>query len=138
MRAAFPEHLRGHLRLVRFLRGDDELLGVYRRHSIYVVPSFFEGQPLTMLEAAASGLAIVTTGICGMKDFVEDDVNGLLVAPGDSEGLTRAIGALVDDPARAGRMGANARVRARSFTWRSTAEKFVNAAERAAAHRRRD
>jgi glycosyltransferase involved in cell wall biosynthesis len=133
VRAAFPERVRGRLRLVRDIRGDAALLDVYRRHAIYVVPSFFEGQPLTMLEAAAAGLAVVTTGICGMKDFVERDVNGLLVEPGDPEGLERAIGALADDSERAARLGAKARERARAFTWRSTAEKFVEAAERAAA-----
>jgi glycosyltransferase involved in cell wall biosynthesis len=39
------------------------------------LPSYFEGQPLTMLEAAAMGLAILTTNICGMADFIENGIN---------------------------------------------------------------
>jgi glycosyltransferase involved in cell wall biosynthesis len=131
--AAFPERLRSRIRLVGPLDGEDSLLRIYREHAIYVLPSYFEGQPATMLEAAAAGLAIVATSVCGMKDFLEPGTTGLLVEPGDPESLARAIGDLADDRARAARLGARVRERARTFTWRNTTERFLNGAERASA-----
>jgi glycosyltransferase involved in cell wall biosynthesis len=51
-----------------------------------VLPSFYEGQPLSMIEAATQGLAIVTTNVCGMKDFLTHEVDGLLLPVGDCAG----------------------------------------------------
>jgi glycogen synthase len=61
---------------------------LYAQHDIFVLPSFVEGMPLVLLEAMASGLAVVTTESSGMTDLVEDDHDGLLTISGDSDSLT--------------------------------------------------
>jgi glycosyltransferase involved in cell wall biosynthesis len=112
-----------------------DLIDVYQQNAILVLPSYFEGDPLVLVEAAALGLALITTNVCGMADFVEPNVNGLTVAVGDTPGLTRAMARLVDDPATVRRLGAEARRRAAGQTWGRAAAKIERAYE--AACRRR-
>ena len=57
----------------------EDMPAVYAAHDIFVFPSLVEGMPLTLLEAMATGMPVVTTNTCGMSDVVEDEFNGLLV-----------------------------------------------------------
>ena len=84
-----------------------------------------------MIEAAAFGMAIVTTGICGMADFIRDGQNGLLVKVADPEDLAAKVESLVRDPALAGRLGDAARQTAREHTWARSAQTILQAYERA-------
>ncbi len=70
-----------------------------------------EGLPRTLLEAAACGRAILTTDVPGCRDLVRGGVEGLLVAPGDVEALSRAILALAREPTWVKTMGEAARDR---------------------------
>jgi glycosyltransferase involved in cell wall biosynthesis len=71
---------------------------VLRRATIVVLPSFYpEGVPKVLLEAAASGRAIITTDTPGCREIVRHRVNGLLVPPRDATAVTRAIEELLGD-----------------------------------------
>ena len=78
--------------------------------NIVVLPSYREGLPKILLEAAASGCAVVTTDVPGCRDAIKPDLTGLLVPVRDSVALADAIEKLVDDPmlrlqmAKAGRV----------------------------------
>jgi glycosyltransferase involved in cell wall biosynthesis len=78
---------------------------------INVLPSFYEGFPLTTLEAMASGMPTVATNVGGIPEAIEDGVSGLLVPPGDSPRLAEALSLLLRDPGRRVRMGQAARAR---------------------------
>ena len=80
---------------------------------LYVSASHWEGLPVAMLEAMAAGLAIVATRV-GDVPRVLDASSGVLVSPHDPIGLTRAIAALLADPARREQIGAAARARVRA------------------------
>jgi glycosyltransferase involved in cell wall biosynthesis len=54
---------------------------------IFVLPSFFEGSPTALLEAMASGKAIVASDLRSIREIIKDEYNGLLVKPGDKESL---------------------------------------------------
>ncbi len=73
--------------------------------SVYVLPSYREGTPRTVLEAMALGRAVITTDAPGCRNTVVDGENGLLVPVGDSDALYRAMRRFVEDPALAARMG---------------------------------
>ena len=76
---------------------------------IAVLASQREGMPLSLLEAAAWGRAIVTTTVDGCPEIVEGGRAGVLVPPGDVGALARELKALVDDPDRRIRLGERAR-----------------------------
>jgi glycosyltransferase involved in cell wall biosynthesis len=79
---------------------------------IACLPSYREGLPKSLLEAAAAGKPIVTTDVPGCRTVVHDGVNGLLVPARDAHALARAITRLVEDPQLRARLGRSGRQRA--------------------------
>ena len=79
---------------------------------IYVLPSYREGVPRTLLEASSMSKPIVTTNTVGCKEVVEDGVNGFLVPIKDSEILIQKINTLVKDPTLRLEMGKRGREKA--------------------------
>ena len=77
--------------------------------SVYVLPSYHEGMPRTVLEAMAMGCAVVTTDAPGCRETVISGVNGLLVPVGDAHALAAALETLICSPARVEAMGAASR-----------------------------
>jgi phosphatidyl-myo-inositol dimannoside synthase len=107
---------------VHFLSGvtDAELPLVYALADIYVGVSRLtardvEGFGIALLEASASGKPVVAGRSGGMPDAVREGETGLLVDPEDETSVVRAIESLLDDPARARRLGAAGRAAAESF-----------------------
>ena len=84
----------------------DEIL---RLSDIYALTSDSEAFPNVVLEAMATGVAVVATDVGSVGEVVEDDVNGLLVHPGDVDGLSRALSRLCDDREYAGRLASRGR-----------------------------
>ena len=78
---------------------------------IVLIPSRSEGLPVALLEAMAYGRAVVATAVGGIPDVLRDDVDGVIVAPGEGDAFVAAVAALVDDPARVVRLGGSARER---------------------------
>ena len=86
----------------------------------------FEGFGLTLLEASASGTAVVGTDNCGVADAIVHGETGLVVSQANvTEELPRALLDLLLDPARASRMGANGRDYAKTQSWDSVAERVI-------------
>lgn len=79
---------------------------------IAVLPSYREGLPKTLIEAAACGLPVVTTDVPGCREVVTDQVDGLLVPVRDARALALAIKRLHLDPTWARQLGRAARDRA--------------------------
>lgn len=97
---------------------DDVLFDAYAAADIVVVPSLTETFPLAVLDAVAWGKAIVATRVGGIPEIITDGENGLLVPAGDTRALTRALFALLEDPALRRRLAAQARsVDIERFSW---------------------
>lgn len=79
-----------------------------RRAGLYVLPSVNEPFPMSVLEAMSLGLPVVITDSCGLAPFVRDASAGVVVDSSRDQ-LERAVGGLLDDPARRAEVGANAR-----------------------------
>ncbi|MBM3489285.1 MAG: glycosyltransferase family 4 protein [Alphaproteobacteria bacterium] len=85
---------------------------VLRQASIVCTPSYREGLPRGLIEAAASGLPIVTTDVPGCREIVEHEATGLLVPARDAPATAAALGRLIADRALCQRLGAEGRRRA--------------------------
>ena len=108
---------------VRLLGVQSDVPGLLRASDLFVLPSLYEGMPLSLLEAMAAGLPVVATAIPGNRDLVVQGETGLLVPYGDSDALGKAILGLLDDPGRAGAFGEAGRRRAqKQFSLDKTAE----------------
>ena len=79
-----------------------------RQLDIFVLPSLSEACSNALLEAMASGRAVVATRVGGTPALVEDEVTGLLVPPGDPAALAKAILRLIEEPALASALAARA------------------------------
>ena len=101
-----------------------EMPGLYAKHDIFVFPSLVEGMPLTLLEAMATAMPVVTTNVCGMADVVEDGVNGLLIPPADAESLSAVVERLCSSVDLRKQLGRNAQETMRHFTWEQAAQKL--------------
>jgi glycosyltransferase involved in cell wall biosynthesis len=112
-----------------------------REFDVYVLTSFSEGMPISVLEAMTIGLSVVATAVGGLPEMVEDGVSGYLVPRGDDRGATaRAladrIGGLLADPGLRARVGLRARERAeRCFSAEAAAARVLKAYQRCGAGR---
>jgi len=91
-------------------RGD--MPEVLAQAHIACLPSYREGLPKFLIEAAAAGLPLVTTDVPGCREVVTDGDNGLLVPPRDAQALATALDRLIRAPDLRRRFGAQSRLRA--------------------------
>jgi glycosyltransferase involved in cell wall biosynthesis len=87
----------------------EDMAAVYARCSLVCLPSYREGLPRTLLEAAACGRAAVASDVPGCREIVRAGVNGLLVPVRDATALAEAVSSLLQDPERMRRMGLKGR-----------------------------
>jgi glycosyltransferase involved in cell wall biosynthesis len=106
-----------------------DVRAVWAAHHLCVQPSHeVEGLPRALLEAAASGRALLATDTPGCRDFVRDGVEGLLVPPRRPDLMAAALVALAADRPRVAAMGAAARARIRDgFTEKAVAAAVLSA-----------
>ena len=97
---------------VLWLGHRDDIKALTALSDIYVLPSYREGVPRTLLEAASMAKPIVTTSTVGCREVVEDGVNGFLVPIKDIEMLSQKIKLLVDNPILRDTMGKEGRKKA--------------------------
>jgi glycosyltransferase involved in cell wall biosynthesis len=104
----------------------DELGPYYERAAVVCVPSRREGYGVAAREAMAYGKAIVSTGVGGLADAIDDGVTGLVVPPGDVPALRAALERLLGDADLRRRLGARAREKARAtYAWRVATEATI-------------
>ncbi len=99
------------------------LVKAYKQAWVFCLPSYAEGQPITLLEAWAAKLPVVVTRVGDNPQMVKHGVNGYLVEPGNPQSLAQELLKLLQSPLKAKRLGINgyATVK-RNYSW----DKVVN------------
>lgn len=92
-----------------FLGRLDDVRPAIAASTVYVLPSYREGTPRTVLEAMAMGRPIITTDAPGCRETVVDGVNGYLVAVKSVDALVEAMQRFIDNPGLAAAMGQRSR-----------------------------
>ena len=100
---------------VEYLGHSDDVRSLYRQAHVYVLPSYGEGMPRTVLEAMASARPIVTTDTYGCRDTVEEGVNGHLVPIRRWEPLAAAMDKFLSGASPVEKMGEASLARARAL-----------------------
>jgi glycosyltransferase involved in cell wall biosynthesis len=118
---AFDARARARVRCVE-TRTEAETAQEFASADLFVLPSLFEGTPLTLMEAMMSGLPIVTTETSGMRDVIRHGVNGRLIPTRSPDAIVREIEHLMASENERGALGRAAQADARErYTWERVA-----------------
>jgi glycosyltransferase involved in cell wall biosynthesis len=91
------------------------LMDFYKSSSIFVLPSLVEGYGMALAEAISFGLPVVASNVAAIPEMIENNINGILVAPKDPRGLADAIRKLARDKNARNRMSQNNLEKAKSL-----------------------
>jgi glycosyltransferase involved in cell wall biosynthesis len=109
--AEYIDMAKGHPGRIIFTGYRSDVPELMKTSDIFVLPSLSEGAANVVMEASASGLAVVATDVGEIPSIVEDGVTGLLVRPKDGEGLYVALKRLIENPELVRSMGIAGRKR---------------------------
>lgn len=112
----WPEYLKKNIKVIPKFEASDEMKFL-NEASLFVLPSFFEGQPLSLLQAMSVGKCCITTNSCGQKDIITDDYNGILISVGNSFELSESIFKCFNDSETLNRIGNNAKEDMKLRNW---------------------
>lgn len=98
--------------IIEYFGEQSDVVPYLAQCTVYVLPSYREGTPKTVLEAMACGRAVITTDAPGCKETVDDKENGLLVPIKDINAVSDAMDYLIAHPDEADRMAKNGRRKA--------------------------
>lgn len=74
----------------------------------YILPSYDEGMPMSVLEAMSYSLPVITTDVGGIPEMIQNEENGILVKPGDNEAIEKAIKKILENDNLRGKVSENA------------------------------
>jgi glycosyltransferase involved in cell wall biosynthesis len=125
----------GLRRTVQFKGHINDPSSIYSSLDIVVLPSLQEGLPMTLLEALASGKAVVATKVGEVPSVIHDSTMGILVQPGDLSSLGDAIATLAENPELRYRLGAKGRLRvAESYSADAMGRRYLDIYEGVSDH----
>ncbi len=95
-----------------------EWIALSKDYDIFVNTSYFDNMPVSLIEAMALGLSVISTNVGGIPFLVNKNIDAILVEPNDVEGMTNAIIDLLQNQNKAVEMASNGRRNAENFDWR--------------------
>lgn len=84
---------------------------------IFINTTNIDNTPVSVIEAMACGLCVVSTNVGGLPYLLQNEVDALLVPPDDPEAMASAIQRILNEPDLAARLSINARIKAEQFDW---------------------
>ncbi len=115
-------HLTAHVVFAGYV-GDPELLQLYKSAALFIMPSFYEGFGLPLLEAMACGTPVVSSNVASLPEIAGDAA--LLTDPLDIEGMASAMLQVVDNKRLRSEMIARGLHRAAQFSWEKAARETI-------------
>ncbi|MCE7066594.1 glycosyltransferase family 4 protein [Dyadobacter sp. CY326] len=91
-----------------WISGEDKK-ALLQKSDVYILPSYNEGLPISILEAMSHSMPIISTSVGGISEILTSNVNGFLVKPGDSEAILSSIKAFINNPDLIDAMGRKSR-----------------------------
>jgi glycosyltransferase involved in cell wall biosynthesis len=117
---------------VHFLGVRTDIAELLAACDLFALAADWEGSPMAVIEAMASGLPVVATAVGGVPELVKHGATGLLIAPGDTAALAQSLAALARDAKLRAEFGARARERAAQFGDRAMIDAYAQLFERVA------
>lgn len=108
------------------IKGKEKIAEMYQASDVYVLPSYREGAPLTLMEAYASGLPVVASPCNGIPYELKEGVNGFLVPYGNIGLLKKRILEVLDNPSLAKKFSKNNKEKAKNFTWDLITKRYLD------------
>lgn len=104
-----------NVKIVKSFLRQHEIASVHAAHGIFLSPTRWDSQGVSIGEAMSSGLVPVTTAISAIPEFIDDGLSGLMANPDDPEGLASCLGTLISSPETFTRMSKEAARRAQEM-----------------------
>jgi len=95
----------------------DQVSDYLQQADIFINTTDFDNTPVSVIEAMACGLCVVSTNVGGVSHLIDNGIDGLLVPPGDEEAMAAAVRKIAGNPEFAQRLSRNARAKAERFDW---------------------
>jgi len=112
---------------IKFLGYRNDIPCILKHTDIYVLPSYAEGLPNTLMEAMACGKACIASAVGGVKYLIQDGKNGLLITPGNRKQLQDTIKKILAQPELRERLGHAARDTIRDqYDWNTLAKEWMD------------
>lgn len=110
---------------ISFMKQVDPIGDIIRACDAFILPSRWEGLPLTLLEAGFHKIPVITTDTYGSREIVEDKINGFLVSPEDPAALSGAIKTILTDDINLSELGNNLyRTVLNNYNWENSLSKL--------------
>jgi glycosyltransferase involved in cell wall biosynthesis len=103
---------------------NEQMAELYRSADVMVNPSLADNMPISVLEALASGVPVVSSRVGGVPHLVQHGNTALLVPPGDVDAMAKAVIRVLEDPELADRLARAGLGEVQQYTWPSVREKL--------------
>jgi glycosyltransferase involved in cell wall biosynthesis len=116
----------GHRGKVSFLGNQSDVYPFLQKADLFLMPSKFEGMPMTIIEAMGTGLPVVASAVGGVPDMMVNRESGMLVSC-EPEAVASAVCELLDSEELRKTLGTNARLRSEQFGSEYMARRYLEA-----------
>jgi glycosyltransferase involved in cell wall biosynthesis len=99
------------------------------KYDIFINTTNFDNMPVSVMEAKALGLPVISTNVGGLPFLIQNEIDGILVPPNNSEFFVKAIEALCLDELKAQKIATNARIKIETFDWNKVKQQWIKLLE---------
>lgn len=111
---------------VKFLGRRNDISNIMDKNTIFVLCSTMEGAPISIIEAMANGMAIIATDVGGVRDFIDDGKNGVIVNSNSPDELAAAIKWLLGDEKKVSELSKNAIIKSKNYDMKVCVDKHIS------------